>query len=196
MGSDTENLVGEVDLEGFEGIILSPVNRKPLELRDDVIAFRRKGFFDIVLDPQLYLPHSDRGWLHDHSYFPNDLDSADIATDEWWERLVENLVVCAQKYAGDAISSPVAIPKTWNDEYYGRCRDTSSYLKKSLTKSGKRALTTVLVNLEQLETEETILRIASILSDADADGYYLVIVSDTHPRRELSNETELLGAMK
>ncbi len=29
MGHDTENLVGEADLEEFRGIILSPVNREP-----------------------------------------------------------------------------------------------------------------------------------------------------------------------
>ena len=30
MGHNTENLIGEEDLEEFEGIILSPVNREPV----------------------------------------------------------------------------------------------------------------------------------------------------------------------
>ena len=195
MGNDTENLVGEKDLEGFEGIVLSPVNREPLEIRSDIVDFRRKGFFDIVLDPQLYLPHSERGCLQSHAYFPSDLDTADIQSDAWWTKVVADLVECAKQYRVDAIASPVVLPKVWSDDYFGRCRDTASALKEGLTGSALRTLTTVMVSLEQLTAPEARLRIASILSDAAADGYYLVIVSETPPRSELSDDTELLGLM-
>ena len=42
MGHDTENLVGEADLEEFQGLILSPVNREPDKLRENVLVFRTR----------------------------------------------------------------------------------------------------------------------------------------------------------
>ena len=36
MGHDTENLVGEEDLDLYAGIILSPVNRNPRELAANI----------------------------------------------------------------------------------------------------------------------------------------------------------------
>lgn len=195
MGSDTESLVGEEDLEGYEGIVLSPVNRKPEEISGDVVSFRKRGFFDIVLDPQLYLPHSDRGCLHSHSYFPKDLDTADTTSDAWWMDLVTSLAACATQYRVDAVASPAVLPKVWTDDYFGRCRDTASQLKQNLNGFNLRSLATVLVGIEQLALPESRLRVSSILSDANTDGYYVVIVSETPPRREFSDDAELLGVM-
>ena len=88
MGSDTENLVGETDLDEFQGVVLSPVNRTTLELGQDIITFSQKGNFDIVMDPQLYVPDSERGCLPGQSYFPSDIDTADLTSDVWWSSLV------------------------------------------------------------------------------------------------------------
>ena len=52
-----------------------------------------------------------------------------------------------------------------------------------------------MVNVAHLTQKESPLRIASILSESEPSGYYLVIVTDIDPRRELSNSNELVGAM-
>lgn len=194
MGDNTENLVGARDLDEFQGIVLSPVNRRSIELQQDVVTFRRKGDFDIVIDPQLYVPGSERGCLSDQSYFPKDIDTADPASDQWWVGLSNDLMSYAQTLGVNALASPAILPSVWSPEYYVRCADTSRYLKQNAPGS-LRVLTTVMVDLRQMADPNVVLRVASIVSESEADGYYLVLVTDVAPRRELTGETELAGVM-
>src|SRR2546423_62628 len=129
MGDNTENLVGERDLGEFQGIVLSPVNRKPVELQQDVATFRRRGDFDIVIDPQLYVPGSERGSLSDQPYFAKDIDTADLASDLWWAGLSNDLGTYAKTLGVNAVASPVVLPNVWSADYYIRCADTARYLK-------------------------------------------------------------------
>jgi hypothetical protein len=196
MGNDTENLVGEMDLVGFTGIVLSPINRKPQDLRGDVVKFREKASFDIVLDPQLYVPSSDRGELQLHDYFPDDMDTADPFSEEWWANIVDRLASCARDYGVDAVASPAVIPNSWTDDYFSLGVEVSKRLTRSLAGSGIRTLITVLPNFDGLgDDNATPQRIASIISEAEADGYYLSLVSATKPRREQANAKDLLGSM-
>lgn len=195
MGHDTENLVGEEDLDEYQGIILSPVNREPSELSAHINSFREKGDYDIIIDSQLYFPRSEREKLIKQPYFPSDLDSADLSSHTWWDNIVDLLAEFAIHLGVNAVASPVIYPNTWSDDYFEICSYTSKKLVSKLDRSGIRTLTTVMVNLNQLDSENTVLRIASILSEADSAGYYMVIVSDVDPRRELINSNELVYAM-
>jgi len=195
MGHDTENLVGAQDLDAFGGIVLSPVNREPDVLTRYVQSFRRQGDFDIVLDPQLYFPGSKRGKLPDQPYYPEDLDTADFSSDSWWTGIVTPLGDFARTLGVDAVASPVVHPRTWNDDYFARCARTGSNLTQYLRGSGIRVLVTVMVDIDYTVDGEALLRMASILSGEDNSGYYLVIVTDVDPRRELSDADELVGIM-
>ncbi len=195
MGNDTENLVEAQDLDAFGGIVLSPVNREPAALTSHIQRFRRQGDYDIVIDPQLYFPGKRRGKLPDQPYYPDDLDTADISSDSWWNDVVTHLGDFARTLAVDAVASPVVHPRTWNDDYFARCARTSSSLTQYLRGSGIRVLATVMVDIDYTVDREALLRIASILSGEDNSGYYLVIVTDADPRRELSDEEELVGIM-
>ncbi len=76
MGHDTQNLIGEKGLELFTGIILSPVNRNPEELKNDILKFKQiEKEYDIFLDPQFYMPKIDRGELGNHPYFSKGIRS-------------------------------------------------------------------------------------------------------------------------
>lgn len=194
MGDKSENLVGERDLDEFQGIVLSPVNRKPVDLQQDVRTFREKGDYDIVIDPQLYVPGSARGSLSDQPYFPNDIDTADLASDQWWANISDQILSYAGSLGVDAIASPAVLPNVWSPEYYVRCGDASRYLKQN-ARIDLRVLTTVMVDFRQMADPSAVFRIASIISENETDGYYLVIVSDGEPRRELIGETELAGVM-
>ncbi len=194
MGHDTENLVGEIDLDDFRGVVLSPVNRTELVLAQDVVAFRSRGEFDIVFDPQLYVPDSDRGCLSEQRYFRSDLDTADLSSDAWWLGVVQDLVACAQMVGVNAVTSPVVLPNVWSSGYYLRCSDTARKLRESLP-SSIRALTSVVVDYSQMADSDIVLDIASVVSEAPTDGYYLVVTSGVEPRRELNGERELAGLM-
>ncbi|MFZ6711597.1 hypothetical protein [Undibacterium sp. TC9W] len=65
-----------------------------------------------------------------------------------------------------------------------------------VAKSSSKISLTAIVSLSDLVVTDRPLQIASILSRAITDSIYLVFVSDTEPRRELSDIEELKGAMK
>lgn len=195
MGNDTENLIGETDLGEYRGIVLSPVNRHSPEIAQDIIGFRQKGDFDIVFDPQLYVPNSNRGCLPQQTYFPSDLDTADLSSEGWWASLVTKLAACIEPLGVNAVASPAVLPRAWSDDYYARCVDASRKLSEALP-SGISAYTTVMVDYNQIAEKDAPLRIASIVSEAESAGYYLVIVSNVEPRREFNGEPELAGIMQ
>ena len=93
MGHDSENLLGETGLGAFGGMIVSPVNYPEARVAAQIAAIRgagRKQPFDVIFDPQLYSPRTERGCLREWSYFPSDVDTAgDFAH---YQRVTKNAV--------------------------------------------------------------------------------------------------------
>lgn len=195
MGHDSENLVGVDGLREFSGLILSPVNRSLPELLRDVVKFRLAGKFDIALDPQLYCPQSDRGQLTTHLYFPKDLDTADLATDAWWHRLITMLATEAGSLEVDAVCAPAVLPKKSSPEYYARCAEIHSMLAEELAGTPTRPVMTVCVSLKDLADPTDALRIASIVTGRSPKFSYIVVEAETEPRRELADAANLLSLM-
>ncbi len=196
MGHDSMNLIGEQDLESFKGIILSPVNEASHSLSASVNSIRRKGNYEVVFDPQLYFPRSQRGHLTEYSYFPNDLDTADLSSEYWWKERVNNLADYTFQLGVNSVASPVIFPHAWSESYYANCVNTSNELSAKLSASGIQTLATVMVGFNHIQSKDEVLKIASIMSDTDANGYYIVIATDTEPRRELASEISLAETMK
>lgn len=195
MGHDTENLVGETDLDEYKGIILSPVNRSPEELKINIDRFRLKGKYQIIFDPQFYFPRSNRGKIQEHPYFPSDFDTADTSSLKWWENVISNLIDYATTLGVDGIISPVIMPKNWSERYYAFFIDVNNVLVENLKNSNCSVLTTVLANTCLLAEEDYLLRISSILTRNKNNNYYVVFNYDKNPRREISESQEVYGAM-
>lgn len=195
MGHDSENLVGVPGLEGFIGLVLSPVNRSERELKDHVRKFREKGQFDVVLDPQLYCPSSERGQLPSHRYFPQDFDTADRTSESWWRARAKQLVVEATELGVDVVCSPAVLPKKYDGDYYAVSAGTFSVLEAEAKICGIRAAMTVCVALKDLATPSDALRIASIVSGRRPSLTYLVVEADVEPRREIADAANLLSVM-
>ena len=195
MGHDSENLVGVEGLEGFAGLVLSPVNRSERDLMEHVREFREKGQFDIVLDPQLYCPQSERGQLLNHRYFPQDLDTADLTSENWWRQLLNKLVAEADELGVDAVCSPVILPRRYDPDYYAICADTFSMLEAEAKDRRMRAAMSVCVALKELATPNDALRIASIVSGRRPSLAYIVVEAEVEPRREIEDAASLLSLM-
>jgi hypothetical protein len=195
MGHDSENLVGVPGLDGFAGLILSPVNRSESELGNWVRVFRTRGQFDVAFDPQLYCPQSDRGHLADHSYFPKDLDTADPSSESWWRELVTQLATEAVRLKVDAVCSPVVLPRKYGPDYYAQCSETYSMLAADLKGTAIRPILTVCVGLKEMAEPSDALRIASIVTGHNPQAGYVVIEADVEPRREIADAANLLSVM-
>ena len=198
MGHDTQNLVGLEGLENFAGVILSPVNRTQTELKADVAKFRQTGPVDVILDPQLYCPRSDRGELKNHAYFPQDFDTMDPSNSSWWQDIVRRMIDEGVDIEANGICSPAIIPSKWSADYFGQCVETYQKLEQELGGSSSivKPWLTLCVPMSELAQTSEALRIASIATRGSPPrGVYLVFQSDTEPRREITDTASLAGAM-
>jgi hypothetical protein len=197
MGHHSNNLIDLPEMSSYAGAIFSPINCTEAEATEQIEEVRAsKKAFEIVFDPQLYVPSSGRGKLKKWAYFPKDVDTADPTSKTWWADLNKKLSAACQRLKVDAVCSPLIIPKVFDDKYYLNCVKVGTELSKSVKDKKISVLQTVLVSLAELTAERRVQEIASIVSKTDADRIYLVFVGSTAPRRELSDVDELVGAMR
>ena len=119
MGHDSYNLLAESELDGYAGAILSPVNSAPSHMKAQIQTIADASErLEMILDPQLYFPRSERGELPNWSYFPSQVDSADTASLEWWVDVSRDLVTAAEDIGVDAACSPAFAPRSCSADYF------------------------------------------------------------------------------
>jgi hypothetical protein len=197
MGHDSWNLVNEEALSSFAGLVLSPVNSTPdqvIEKLHDLGEARER--LDIVLDPQLYKPRSDRGKLPDWSYVERDFDTVDLSNSAWWDERCRLLVAESQRVGADAIASPALIPRAFDAAYYESVINCADRLSAMLAGTATSTLITAIVRLADLAQPGAAERIASILTRSRVDRIYLVFHDDLTPRAQRTDAETLAGAMQ
>ncbi len=196
MGHDSENLLWEEGLTRYRGAILSPVNYDQAKVAAQIEWARGQDTFETILDPQLYVPNSERGCLREWSYFPVDVDTADLSSDAWWNGLLDSLVRVSSEVEPTGICSPAVLPATYTDDYFARMVSVGDQLHSRLDRTPLRAIQSAVVGLPDLATPGRAMAIASILSRSRTSRLYLVLVGLTEPRRELAEVEEIKGAMR
>lgn len=202
IGHVSEGMIVEPHLSQFAGAILSPINYSLDETVTQCAKFRAEyPKFDIIFDPQLYVPSADRGKLQHWPHKPSDIDTADQSSLEWWKIVTKNIidVSCSFKPAG--ICSPAFVPKSFDDSYYNLLVEIGDNAAQQLRinsqlKDSTRPFLTSIVGLHDLGRSERYLQVGSILSRYRGKDIYLVFVDDETPRRERSDSGELEGAAR
>ena len=179
----------------YGGAILSPVNYEQEEVTEQVTELRERAGGRSIFDPQLYVPTSDRGKLRTWSYFPNDVDTADLSAPEWWDELVAKVAETVRQVAPAAVCSPATLYRTYAPGYFADSVRVGRTLRAMLAGTDIETLQTVIVGLPDLTSRAHRMEIASIVSDSDIAEVFLVLVGNTEPRRELTDVEELKGAM-
>ena len=196
MGHQSDNLLAEPALGGYAGALLSPVNYSAEQVAAQVAGVQAREGFEAVMDPQLYVPDSERGQLRTWPYFPADVDSADLTSETWWASVAHQLAGVCRALGVPAVCSPAVVPRAFSVEYFTSSVRAAELLADHLQGSGIQLLQTAVVGLADLSQAGRALEIASIVSRTPADRIYLVLVGDTEPRRELTQVEELKGAMR
>ena len=76
MGYQSNNLIYLPELSKFAGAIFSPINSRKLGMQEEIGEVRSsRSKFEIIFDPQLYVPSTSRGDLKKWPYFPKDMRS-------------------------------------------------------------------------------------------------------------------------
>lgn len=195
MGHDSENLLSDTNLSMYKGAVMSPVNNDEETMRA-CIAIHGSDSFEMILDPQLYFPSADRGFLPEWSYFPSDVDTAEQTSIRWWRSIVIKLSGAARRLHPHAVCSPAVVPRVYSNEYYALNQQVSSLLQERLARHDIEVLQTLIVSLSELSEEGRPAEIASIATASTANRVYLVLIGDLAPRRELQDTNCIKGAMK
>ncbi len=196
MGHDSENLLWTEQLAQYRGAILSPVNYDQGKVAAQIEWARARNGFETIFDPQLYVPNSERGCLREWNYFPNDVDTADLTSDAWWDGILNSLIDVCAAVRPDAVCSPAVLPSAYPDEYFARIVSVGDQVCIRLSGTGLKPIQTAVVGMPELSVAGRPMAIASILSRSRANRIYLVLVSQIEPRRELSDVEEIKGAMR
>jgi hypothetical protein len=195
MGHHSANLLSDNNLQKYTGAILSPVNYNEEEVFAQVES-KPKTNFEMIIDPQMYYPRSERGKLREWRYFPSDVDTTDLHSKTWWHKIINLIIETSVWIKVNSVCSPVLAPRIYTDEYYLEMVDLGNYFAAKLHGTGIKPIQTVLVNIADLSDPSRVLKIASIISKTNAEDIYLILVSNIPPRRELSDTEEIKGAMK
>lgn len=193
MGHRSQNLLGEPELCGFGGAIISPVNYSEADTTGQIAQYRSAAF-KFVFDPQLYLPSSQRVTLREWPYFPSDFDTADRDSRESWTGLLRNISKSAETVGADLVCSPAAVPKIYSNEYFEMTVQVGDELA-SIAGDKFVPVQTVLVSMAGIAEPTRALKVASLVSATRCPWIYLVLDTNQEPRRELLESDELLGVM-
>lgn len=195
MGDKSANLLFEPELKGYAGAILSPVNYDLSQIMALLKRVRKeRPDMEMIFDPQIYFPRSDRGKIATWAHFPNDVDTADLSQFSWWANSVDALVNIINEVGPNAVCSPAIVPRVFSDEFYSLMVDVGDDLtEKSPLIS---VLQTVVIGLDDVSVPARAHEIASIISRAKSERVFLVISSDIIPRREIVDPECLKGVMR
>jgi hypothetical protein len=195
MGHHSENLLEEPELAAYRGAILSPVNYTEVQVAGQVHAIAERSL-ELILDPQLYYPTSQRGCLRTWDYFPADVDTADLSSEDWWHSLTDRLLDAARRIRATSVCSPAVVPRSFDDAYFARLVEVANHCQHRANEQRIDTLQTVVVHLPDLAIADRALLIASIVSRCRCPRCYLIFLDDTEPRRERTGPEELKGAMR
>jgi hypothetical protein len=198
MGFNSNNLVDLPEMSEYRGAIFSPINETQDGMVDQIASVSRSkgGEFEIIFDPQMYVPATERGKLKEWAYFPKDVDTADYSSHKWWASINSKLAQSAGALNAQGLCSPVVIPKIFNDGFYSLCLEIAQDLKNKLVGRRVRLFQTLLVSASDLTGDNRAHEIASIVSRTKCEQIYLVFITNVEPRRELSAVDEITGAMR
>jgi hypothetical protein len=197
MGHHSDNLLWDQHIFPlFEGAILSPVNYGMEAVLGQISDARERGGLDMIFDPQLYYPASERLHLAEWPYLPGDFDTADLGSISWWGMLNNRLMETCRILSPAAVCSPIRVPGAFTNDYFNMAVRVANDLDDKARESGTRTLLTAVVRIEDLAVPSRPIEIASILSRAQSSGIYLVVYSDVEPRRELTDTEQLKGVMR
>lgn len=196
MGHDSVNLLAEPDLSAYRGAIMSPVNYDTQEVAAQIVSAREREAFETIFDPQLYFPRTEHECLRQWSYFPSDVETADLASTTWWSNVVSALADVGDLLGPTAMCSPATVPRVFSDDYYARAIDTAVLLGERLAACGVEMVQTALVGMDDIATPGRAREVASILSGTPARRIYLILYGAGEPRREFADPEPLKGAMR
>jgi hypothetical protein len=85
LGHESWSLLEEADGGGFAGVVLSPVNDDLVYTEERLKRLgKARDQLEVILDPQLYNPATDKGQLGEWPYYTSEFETANHQDQAWW----------------------------------------------------------------------------------------------------------------
>jgi hypothetical protein len=194
LGDKSVNLLNDQRLSKYRGAILSPVNYSEAEVESQVRQHQGFGY-ELIFDPQLYFPKSGRGYLSSWSYYPKDVDTADLSSSSWWSDRIAALGEVTRRLRPAAVCSPATAPRVYGAGYYATMIAVADELRAALKDDTIEVLPTIIANLRDHSDPKKVLETASIITKSGTERAYLVFSTEVDPRRELNQAEDIAGGM-
>lgn len=160
--------------------IISPKNMT----HEQILTFSNKiaGYGgDVLIDPQFYIPRTSQENLQNHSFWPNNFDTATFFNGSGIDRMIDILV---NDYIAPSNASGVLIPSLYlGDEVSNDWDAVNSLIINSLDRHslGVPRYLTLCIGVDILKSEEKIHELIELIEDYQVDGYYIIPV---HPNND------------
>ncbi|MEI2455100.1 hypothetical protein [Lysobacter firmicutimachus] len=169
----------------FAGIVLSPVNDSPEEIVVRLKALTEKqSDLDVILDPQLYNPVTQKGQLPRWAYYGSDFETADRSLFGWWARKIPEIAAEAVRVGATTVCSPTPIPRVMEDNYFRFVVDLADEMIGHVRPLGLDAALSLIIPLNQLHEPRRAMEIASTVSGSKCDRVFISFLADCVPQRE------------
>lgn len=113
-GYGSWGLLEEEDIGLYNGLVLSPVNDGPDAVRNGLARLgAKRDELEVILDPQLYNPTTNKGRLSEWSYYSAEFETADHSDAAWWIARGREVVDDAHRLGVDAVCSPALFCVFW-----------------------------------------------------------------------------------
>lgn len=196
-GDRSWGLLEDPEIGGYAGLIVSPVNDGPDAVRSGLARLKeQRDNLEVVLDPQLYNPSSEKGRLSEWPYYPADFETSDHGDPNWWVARGRGVVDAASELGIDAVCTPALFPRNFSDDYYRLVVDVADATYAYAATQGIDTLVTAIICLRDLGDPLRANQIASILSATDCERVYLTFLADDiEPRQPLQDPAALATAV-
>lgn len=195
LGWASDNLIRPCAKMGFQGAIWSPVDLDQEKVQSKIKNLGGLGL-DHVLDPQLFKPDLSTRSLSEWDFWPSAFRTADSTSIETWKTLASEVVRCAAKIGCGSAASPTLKPRIFTDDYYKHFTSVASHFNDIAEDNGVSPLQTVIIDADRLLSEDMAYRLASIVTSARSERYYVILYYQDPPRPASSDVDSLSSQMK
>lgn len=193
LGHESWSLLDEDQGGEYAGLVVSPVNDSPAYVRDRLQRLgEARDRLEVILDPQLYNPATERGELAQWDYFPADFETADHQDEHWWIGRGRSVVDSAVGLSLDAICTPALFPRRFTDEYYRFVVDIGDAVHAYAASNQIESLLTVIVDMRDLSNPNRAFEIASIITESNCNRVYITFFNEEVQQREPLKDDETL----
>ncbi|MCC7179566.1 MAG: hypothetical protein IT177_14395 [Acidobacteria bacterium] len=151
--------------------VLSPRDLNGDQLKRLAVSLKALPNARVLVDPQVYLPHSDHERLCSHDYWPRDYQTGAFWVGTGLSHLVDRLCALNDELGSSAFIVPGLLAQRIDDDWLATQR---LVLEEASSKAQRPIFMTLALGADAVKDQDQITQLLDAAADWKPDGYYLV----------------------